>query len=217
LADLRSGFDQPIDRRYDASATPIAIAHRGGAALATENTADAFAISYALGARYLETDVRLTADGVPVLFHDAGLRRLTGRPGRIEQRRLAELPAWEPTLEGVVQGYPGSCFTLDIKVAPATAAIIDVVQRTGSAPRLCIAGAWDGTLQKMAASIGPDLSLAMGWRALFALVTTRFGARVSRRSGRLAAGFAHVPLRLGRLPIFRTRWSSARTISASGS
>jgi glycerophosphoryl diester phosphodiesterase len=182
--------------RYDGSTTPLAIAHRGGAALAPENTLDAFSISYALGMRYLETDVRLTADGVPVLFHDARLRRVTGQPGRIERRRLAGLPPGIPTLEAVLRGYPGCCFTIDIKVAAAVGPVVDVVRRSGSASRVCVAGAWDGTLRQLADSIGPDLSMAMGWRELCRLVS-------ARPNGAGSAGFAHVPLRAGRLPIFR--------------
>ena len=35
-----------------------------------------------------ELDVRLTADGVPVLFHDATLQRITGRPGYLHEQDL---------------------------------------------------------------------------------------------------------------------------------
>jgi glycerophosphoryl diester phosphodiesterase len=185
----------------DAAANPLAIAHRGGAGLAAENTLDAFALSYALGVRYLETDVRLTADGVPVLFHDAQLRRLTGVAGRIERSRLSDLPPWVPTLEGVLAGYRNSCFTVDIKVAGAVGPVVDVVRRTGCAARVCVAGAWDSTLDQLGDLIGPDLSIAMGWRALFGLVTAAGGRSRARRPVR--ARFAHVPVRMGRLPIFR--------------
>jgi glycerophosphoryl diester phosphodiesterase len=185
----------------DAAAAPLAIAHRGGAGLAAENTIDAFAISYALGVRYLETDVRLTADGVPVLFHDARMRHRAGEPGRIERCRLSDLPPWVPTLEGVLVGYRNSCFTVDIKVAAAVGPVVEVVQRVGCAARVCVAGAWDGTLDQLGDRIGPDLSIAMGWRALFGLVTTAGSRSRSRRPVR--ARFAHVPIRMGRLPIFR--------------
>lgn len=67
---------------YGEETEPLAIAHRGGAALGPENTLAAFAMSTALGLRYLESDVRLTADGHLVCFHDETLDRITtGRGG----------------------------------------------------------------------------------------------------------------------------------------
>ena len=58
---------------YGAGISPIGLVHRGGGALAPENTLAAFASSVGLGYRHLESDVRLTADGRLVLFHDATL------------------------------------------------------------------------------------------------------------------------------------------------
>ena len=49
--------------------TPIAMANRGGAIEHLENTMPAFAACVEMGYRYLETDVRVTSDGVPVVFH----------------------------------------------------------------------------------------------------------------------------------------------------
>src|SRR5579875_2048567 len=72
---------------------PLAVAHRGGAGLAAENTLEAFSRSYALGVRYLETDVRCTSDGRVVAFHDARLERATPARGRVRDRTLAQLTA----------------------------------------------------------------------------------------------------------------------------
>ena len=57
---------------------PLAIAHRGGAGDWPENSSQAFESAYALGFRYMETDVHLTADGKVVAFHDPTLERLGG-------------------------------------------------------------------------------------------------------------------------------------------
>jgi glycerophosphoryl diester phosphodiesterase len=51
-------------------ADPIAFAHRGAKAYAPENTLEAFALGLKLGANGLESDVWVTADGVPVFDHD---------------------------------------------------------------------------------------------------------------------------------------------------
>src|SRR3978361_1113581 len=67
------------------------MAHRGGAIEHLENSMPAFEACVRLGYRYLETDVRVTADGVLVAFHDGSLERVTDRSGRLEQLTWAEV------------------------------------------------------------------------------------------------------------------------------
>lgn len=66
-------------------------AHRAGAHEQDENTLQAFQNSYAQGLRGFETDVRMTKDGVLVLFHDASLERITGQEGIVEEMTASEL------------------------------------------------------------------------------------------------------------------------------
>ncbi|MCZ0900624.1 glycerophosphodiester phosphodiesterase, partial [Microcoleus sp. HI-ES] len=47
------------------------IAHRGFSAIAPENTLAAFELAIARGAHSIEFDIQLSADNVPVIFHDA--------------------------------------------------------------------------------------------------------------------------------------------------
>ncbi|NIO40416.1 MAG: glycerophosphodiester phosphodiesterase, partial [Burkholderiales bacterium] len=54
---------------------PRIIAHRGGGVLAPENTLAALRYARNLGFEGVEFDVKLTADNVPVLFHDETLER----------------------------------------------------------------------------------------------------------------------------------------------
>lgn len=67
------------------------IAHRGGGDAAPENTLAAFHAGYAAGFRAFECDVRLSADGVPFLLHDATLARTTDARGAAAGRRWADL------------------------------------------------------------------------------------------------------------------------------
>lgn len=77
-------------QRAESDATGV-ISHRGAAAVAPENTLAAFGIAIAQGVDFVETDVRLTADGVPVLMHDADLDRTTDGRGLLAARTLAEV------------------------------------------------------------------------------------------------------------------------------
>jgi glycerophosphoryl diester phosphodiesterase len=62
---------------------PRWIAHRGAGKLAPENTLAAFRLGAAYGYRMFECDVKLSADGVPFLMHDATLQRTTDARARI--------------------------------------------------------------------------------------------------------------------------------------
>ncbi|MEG4278741.1 glycerophosphodiester phosphodiesterase family protein [Microcoleus sp. MON1_C1] len=67
------------------------IAHRGFSAIAPENTLAAFELAIARGAHSIEFDIQLSADNVPVIFHDATLDRITGVSGQVREKTLAEL------------------------------------------------------------------------------------------------------------------------------
>jgi len=67
------------------------VAHRGYAYRYPENTLLAIQAAVEVGARYIEFDVLMTADEVPVLFHDRDMLRMCGVPGVIHQHTLAQL------------------------------------------------------------------------------------------------------------------------------
>src|ERR1700761_745137 len=72
---------------------PKIIGHRGAPAYAPENTLESFREAHRRGAPWIETDVKLTADGVPVLMHDDSLKRTTGVDRLVAETRAADLPA----------------------------------------------------------------------------------------------------------------------------
>ena len=67
------------------------IAHRGFSAIAPENTLAAFEVAIARGAHSIEFDIQLSADSIPVIFHDATLDRITGISGKVRDKNLSEL------------------------------------------------------------------------------------------------------------------------------
>ena len=79
------------------------IAHRGASADYPENTL--LAVRRALidppSAGGFEVDVRLSSDGVPMVFHDDETKRLTGQPGAVESRTAAELSALRVSGEAI--------------------------------------------------------------------------------------------------------------------
>ncbi len=115
---------------------PRWIAHRGAGKLAPENTLAAFRLGHAHGWRMFECDVKLSADGVPFLLHDATLERTTngqGTAGQLPWARLAGLdagswlaPAYAgeplPTLQTIARYCldHDSLLNIEIKPTPGT-------------------------------------------------------------------------------------------------
>lgn len=190
---------------------PLAIAHRGGMALAPENTLAAFGRATSLGLTHLETDVRTTRDGHLVCFHDASLARVTGHPGRIGDLDLAEVRRLRvdgtdqvPTLAEAMATFPEARFAVDLKDEASVAAMAGLLgARAGWAERVCAAGAWSSWLERLREEV-PGVRTALGWRSLTTLVACSRGG-VRPLGVRPGADFAHVPLRLGRLPVHSAR------------
>ena len=111
---------------------PRWIAHRGAGRLAPENTLAAFRLGAAHGFRMFECDVKLSADGVPFLMHDATLERTTngiGLGGDQPWDQLARLDAggWHsrayageplPTFENVARFCLANRYLLNIEIKP---------------------------------------------------------------------------------------------------
>ena len=74
----------------------LRIAHRGASAYAQENSAESFQKAAELGADMVEIDIRLTADGLPVVCHDESLTRLYGVSANIADLTFDQLQAVIP-------------------------------------------------------------------------------------------------------------------------
>jgi glycerophosphoryl diester phosphodiesterase len=86
---------------------PRWIAHRGAGKLAPENTLAAFRLGAAHGWRAFECDVKLSADGVPFLLHDATLERTTSGQGTAGARTGTHSRGWMPAA-GMAEALPAS-------------------------------------------------------------------------------------------------------------
>lgn len=121
-------------------------AHRGASARAPENTLAAVELAYREGAGAVEIDVRLSADRVPVVMHDATTARTGGRDRPVAEQTLAELReldvgAWKgaafageriPTLAEVIGAVPpGRTLFVEVKVEVGELApILEVIGAT---------------------------------------------------------------------------------------
>ena len=113
------------------------LAHRGDGRRATENTIPALLAALDVPAcDGLEFDVRLSADGVPVLSHDADLARVFGRRERVDQLTADELgDIGVPTLAAVLAAVGRRPF-LDIELKLDTGRIGVEVIAAGRGPAL---------------------------------------------------------------------------------
>jgi glycerophosphoryl diester phosphodiesterase len=111
---------------------PLWIAHRGAGRLAPENTLAAFRVGAAHGYRAFECDVKLSADGVPFLLHDATLDRTTPERGAAGERPWSELSCldaggWHsrayagepiPSLAAIARYVRRNGFALNVEIKP---------------------------------------------------------------------------------------------------
>ncbi|MFC7880326.1 glycerophosphodiester phosphodiesterase [Streptomyces sp. NPDC057376] len=145
-----------------------AVAHRGDPYRYRENTLDSLRSALGRGADAVETDVRLTRDGVPVLLHDETLKRLWqhDRPLRsLSAEEVRGLTAGRvPTLAEALAATDGSRLMLDLPGGPGERAVrrvVDVVRACGAQDRVYYTAGPAAMLAVRAAD--PSAEIAMTW------------------------------------------------------
>lgn len=78
-------------RQINSSLWPLVVAHRGDTTNAPENTLAAFQSALSLGVDGIELDVRLSADGMPIVIHDEFLERTTNGTGPVSSLTTRQL------------------------------------------------------------------------------------------------------------------------------
>jgi glycerophosphoryl diester phosphodiesterase len=190
---------------------PLAIAHRGGAVDGIENTLASFARAVELGYRYLETDVRRTADGELVAFHDSRLGRVTGTGGLVRELTWEQISALRvggrepiPRFVEVLKAFPDARLVVDPKSDDAVDPLIEALRVHDAVDRVCVGSFSDARLARMRAAFGPALCTSMGPVELLRL---RLAAWRLRPSYQVPAGVRciQVPLRYGPVQLTEPR------------
>ena len=137
----------------------LAVAHRGGAGHAPENTIEAITTAATKGARIVEVDLWRTTDGEIVVLHDNDVSRTTDGQGDVQELSLAELQAFDagatwsedgttfpfagqgivvPRLADALAAGPDLYWLLEIKQAdpPITDDVVAIVEAAGMAERV---------------------------------------------------------------------------------
>jgi glycerophosphoryl diester phosphodiesterase len=197
----------PADRLppYLDAPWPLLMAHRGGATYppnrGLENTMAAFRGAVAQGYRYLETDVRATRDGVPVLVHDLTLDRLAGTPTAVADLTWAELRAVrvgdrEPvaTLAELLAAFPEARLNIDVKSDDAVAPTVAAVRAAGAEERVCLASFSDRRVRRIRRLAGPRVATSCSaWEVVLVLLSPLRWLRATGR--RRGASSVQVPRR----------------------
>jgi glycerophosphoryl diester phosphodiesterase len=97
---------------------PKVIGHRGAMAYAPENTLEGFREAKKRGATWVEIDVKLTADNVPIVMHDDSLKRTMGVDRLVREMKLSELPAAVPTFEAAIACFQELGLGCNVEIKP---------------------------------------------------------------------------------------------------
>lgn len=191
------------------------IAHRGGAGEAPENTWTAVEHVAELGLTWMETDLRVSADGLVILSHDSDLMRTAADPrgiGELTWKDLSELDAGDGRppvrLDDALVAFPRLRFNIDLKESAVVQDALQVVRAADALERVRFASFSARRLAVLRRQ-EPRATTSLGVGDVLALVLHAEaglrlpGTRWSWTKGRVDA--VQVPARWGRVPVVTER------------
>lgn len=135
---------------------PKVIGHRGAMAYAPENTLASFREARKRGAPWIEIDVKLTGDGVPIVLHDQSLKRTMGVDRLVAEMRRAELPRDVPTFEETIALLGELGMGCNVEIKPCDGREAETARAAVETLRRC----WPSRLPPPLLSSFKDASLA---------------------------------------------------------
>ena len=155
----------------------LVLAHRGYHAELPENTLAAFDAAVNVGADGIETDIRVTHDGVPVLFHDPTIQgQAVAGLTHVELCRLSQREV--PTLVSALDAWPDIFWNLEIKLPTDPAAVWPVLREYRERRRLLVSSFWHPVAVQAGRELGVDCGLLVAHRPLS---FTSLAHRLARR------------------------------------
>jgi glycerophosphoryl diester phosphodiesterase len=148
----------------------LILSHRGYHAQAPENTLAAFEAAIALGVDGIETDIRLSRDNIPILFHD----RLTpnGRPvSALTQAELSDLVGYiVPTLEDALSlpldGSNHFLWNLEIKTPDVLNLTLEILGQDCAARRILVTSFWHPLILEISRRVNVECGLLIAHRPM---------------------------------------------------
>ena len=202
---------------YLADVPFVAMAHRGGAAENTENSATAFAHAVGLGFRYIETDVRSTHDGVVVIHHDANLERTTDGQGLLSSRSWSDVCTMQQasgdhpmSLTDALDAFPDTRFNIDCKDDVTVPHLLATLEKLGRTyfPRLCVASFRDDRVAAVQRHFGGAVATSAGSAEVVAWIRTSY---MGKKIATTASIAAQVPVTVLGLPLISARFLATAT------
>lgn len=208
---------------------PIIFAHRGASGAYPENTLPSFQAAVKIGAHVLETDTRITKDGIPMLTHYESLLRTTGVDAHVEDLTLKELKDIDagysfspdggatypfrgtgiqiPTLEEFVRTFPDIPVNMEIKVGTEQSAriVIDVLESNNALDRFLLASVLPDAMRYIQKKVPSTLTGACKEDVLRVLFRS---ARYDRKSRNYPFTALQVPERQSIIPVVTRRFLS---------
>ena len=158
------------------------MAHRGGSLEAPENTIESFKYALEIGSDIIETDIQLSSDGVPYIFHDDDLKRIPGIEKNFNDLLASEIDELNifgdfkiPTLEETLKQFPDTKFQIDFKTDEVVDPAIEIINKLPHVKKnLCIASFSSQRLQKIKSKLS-DVTYSMGPHEVLKLLLKSFG------------------------------------------
>ena len=158
------------------------MAHRGGSLEAPENTIESFKYAIEIGSDIIETDIQLSSDGVPYIFHDDDLKRIPGIEKDFNDLLASEIDELKifgdfkiPTLEETLKQFPDTKFQIDFKTDEVVDPAIEIINKFPHIKKnICVASFSSQRLQKIKSKLS-DVTYSMGPHEVLKLLLKSFG------------------------------------------